>query len=167
MDFELTTQAPPAAAAAASATANANAKSASTTESKPEKAAASESKRSKNAASLNHIIAATGASPAPSPAPKEVIPGTSSFHSNPKKRKAGGKSATASNNSPRSTPGPAEAVARRAAAVPLPNNGREINMMTFMKSKAKLLGGKLIADDGTELGVNGELLQCRTISPRA
>ncbi|KAK8219783.1 putative PHD type zinc finger protein with BAH domain-containing protein [Zalaria obscura] len=70
------------------------------------------------------------------------------------KRKAGGKSATASNNSPRSTPGPAEAVARRAAAVPLPNNGREINMMTFMKSKAKLLGGKLIADDGTELGVN-------------
>lgn len=94
--------------------------------------------------------------------PKEQIPGMSSFLLNPetatsappqsRKRKAPGSLVTSS-----APNGGDQAVSlpRKQASIAAVNGVRETNMMSFEGSQAYLKDGKLMADDGTTLEVNG------------
>ena len=95
---------------------------------------------------------------------KDHIPGTSSFsvnsdtngtsHPQSKKRKAPGthaaNSQSSSLNSTSTTTRPAHHAPASSGTV------RETNMLTFEKSQGYLKHGKLVADDGTRLGINGK-----------
>ncbi len=94
--------------------------------------------------------------------PKELIPGMSSFLLNPenatsappqsRKRKAPGSHVTSS------APNGGEQAAslpRKQAIIATVNSAWETNMMSFEGSQAYLKDGKLTADDGTTLEVNG------------
>lgn len=93
---------------------------------------------------------------------KDPIPGTSTFSAHPapapqtKKRKAASQNAAAaaqasSNNGP-------PAVTRKASmAAQVAAGARETNMLTFENCGGRLQDNKLVADDGTVLGVNGKL----------
>jgi hypothetical protein len=93
---------------------------------------------------------------------KDHIPGTSSFSANPtnagpsqsKKRKAAGSvNAAPSPNGP--TAG-SHAMTRKASTAAASAGGvRESNMLTFENCQGYLKNGKLKADDGTVLAVNG------------
>lgn len=150
MDFEIAAQ--PAATAAPGKAANA-------TESKREKLAA-ESRRQQDSG-FSRFVTVNGLDQThrPSPPAKEPIPGTSQFHSNPsKKRKVAGGNPAASHAAATASPAPSASTtptARPPAQPSLAYSGREINMMSFTKCKAKLKNGKLAADDGTVLSVNG------------
>ena len=100
---------------------------------------------------------------------KDQIPGMSTFSANPnitvpsqpasKKRKAPG-SAPASTPQQVGSPAPSgvSVVPRRAStAINTTAAARETNLLSFDKCQGYLKNGKLKADDGTTLGVNGML----------
>ena len=96
---------------------------------------------------------------------KDHLPGMSSFSVNPepstappapsRKRKAPGNGPTTSHTSSAVTQTPATGVSRRTAGVPSSKASRETNLMTFETCRGYLKNGKLKADDGTVLAVNG------------
>ena len=96
---------------------------------------------------------------------KDHLPGMSSFSVNPepntappapsRKRKAPGTAPATSHTSAAVTQTPAPAISRRTAYVPNPKASRETNLMTFESCHGYLKSGRLKADDGTVLAVNG------------
>lgn len=96
---------------------------------------------------------------------KDHLPGMSSFSVNPetntappapsRKRKAPGNGLATSHASSAVTQTPAPGVARRTAGIPTSKASRETNLMTFEACQGYLKNGKLKADDGTLLAVNG------------
>ena len=98
---------------------------------------------------------------------KDHIPGMSSFSVNPepntapsapsRKRKAPANGAPAPHTSSTVTQNPAPVISRRTAGVPNHKAPRETNLMTFENCQGYLKNGKLKADDGTVLAVNGTL----------
>jgi hypothetical protein len=99
---------------------------------------------------------------------KDHIPGTSTFSANPaanvsthpsKKRKATGQVAPTSvtaqlPNNPQSSS--SQVATRGASTLPQIASGfRESNMLSFENCAGRLTDGKLVADDGTVLGLNG------------
>lgn len=100
---------------------------------------------------------------------KDHLPGMSSFSVNPepntappapsRKRKAPGNGHTSSpvtqTTSSAVTQTPAPGITRRTAGVPNPKPSRQTNLMTFETCQGYLKNGKLKADDGTVLAVNG------------
>lgn len=165
MDFEFV--APP--------TKPAPAKSASTSETRRNQQAATDSKRGIPDSSSARLNSANGSDqPEKSPSSgKDPIPGTSTFSTNPpKKRKAGGGTTTGTTSAGTSTPSAvasAQPSTKRQTAksgyVPPANMSRESNMMTFEKSKGILKKGALVADDGSSLRIDGKLLFL-TASPK-
>ena len=98
---------------------------------------------------------------------KDGIPGTSSFSLNAeaiasavpttsKKRKAPGGGVAASAASQSSGQAASHGGSRKATAAVSSARHRETNMLTFENSQGYLKDGKLKADDGTVLGINGE-----------
>lgn len=98
---------------------------------------------------------------------KDGIPGTSSFSLNSeaiapplpatsKKRKAPGGGVAASAASQHSGQAASHGTSRRATTTVSSARHRETNMLTFENSQGYLKDGKLKADDGTLLGINGE-----------
>lgn len=97
--------------------------------------------------------------------PKDYIPGTSSFSLNPdvspapqppsKKRKAPGGALPASTPSLDVAQVTAYVPARRPNSAAAMARTRETNMLSFETCRGYLKNGKLKADDGTLLGVNG------------
>ena len=98
--------------------------------------------------------------------PKDLLPGMSSFSVNPepstappapsRKRKAPGNVPALPQTSSAVTQTPAPNIPRRTAAVPPnPKASRMTNLMTFENCQGYLKNGKLKADDGTVLAVNG------------
>lgn len=95
------------------------------------------------------------------------IPGMSSFSAYPdpnavhappvatRKRKAPGIGPLASQLSPAMTQGPTLGISRRNGAPPQASRLRSTNLMTFENCQGYLRNGKLKADDGTVLAVNG------------
>jgi hypothetical protein len=120
----------------------------------------------------NALWGSTVANPKDQP-PNPNIPGTSTFAANPnsnsaqppKRRKNAASHAT---NGANATPAaPSHAGGRRAAnnasnasnannAVVAPNGARESNMMTFERTGARLVHGRLEADNGETVSINGE-----------
>ena len=102
---------------------------------------------------------------APPSVQKDHLPGMSSFSVNPepstappapsRKRKAPGNGPATSQSSSAVTQTPAPGVSRRTAGIPNPKASRETNLMTFETCQGYLKNGKLKADDGTLLAVNG------------
>lgn len=100
---------------------------------------------------------------------KDQIPGTSTFSANPsaastsqpsKKRKAAGQPSQSSTNTPlpiiNSMPLGSQPNTRRASiATQSVAIGKETSMLSFDNCAGRLKDGKLVADDGTVLGVNG------------
>jgi hypothetical protein len=103
---------------------------------------------------------------------KDHIPGTSTFSANPsaamaiqpsKKRKANGQPVPSSSNTLlpiiNSASSGSQTNTRRASIATQSVTGfRESNMLSFENCAGRLKDGKLVADDGTTLGVNGK--QC-------
>lgn len=101
---------------------------------------------------------------------KDYIPGTSTFSANPtaavaaqpsKKRKANGQPVPSSSNTLLPIINPTSSVSqtntRRASVATQSATGvRESNMLSFENCAGRLKDGKLVADDGTTLGVNGK-----------
>lgn len=98
---------------------------------------------------------------------KDGIPGTSTFSLNDetlaasgpvvsKKRKAPGPGAATSTAAHHAGPTTSHGASRRAAATAAAARSRETNMLTFEHSQGFLQDGKLRADDGTILGINGK-----------
>lgn len=125
-----------------------------------DKPAPSHQRRSVQVATGSAIGKAGGAG---ATASKDHIPGLSSFsvnsdtntpsQSQSKKRKQPGSLLTSTNIS--GTNSVASSHRASSHAVPASVAGRETMMLTFEKSQAYLKHGKLIADDGTRLAVNG------------
>ena len=96
---------------------------------------------------------------------KDHLPGMSSFSVNPetntappapsRKRKAPGAGLGPSQTSSAVTQTPAPGISRRTATAPNLKASRETNLMTFETCQGYLKNGKLKADDGTILAVNG------------
>ena len=107
---------------------------------------------------------ANNKAPLPS-AQKDQLPGMSSFSVNPdtntappapsRKRKAPGNGPATSHTSSAVTQTPAPGISRRTAGIATPKASRETNLMTFENCHGYLKNGKLKADDGTVLAVNG------------
>jgi hypothetical protein len=99
---------------------------------------------------------------------KDHIPGTSTFSANPtaaiatlssKKRKAAGQSTPTISTSTATTGTIADSqptTRRTSIAAQIGISSRESNMLTFESCAGALKDGKLVADDGTILGVNGK-----------
>ena len=109
----------------------------------------------------NHNTAKAAAGVPPSAAPKEPIPGTSSFSVNDqqsKKRKAPGTSAAAVQTSTPSQQPPSSSTRKSTRPTnPTSSALRNNNVVTFESSGAYLSHGCLVADDKTKYKVNGEL----------
>lgn len=98
--------------------------------------------------------------------PKDHIPGTSTFSANisvvnpaqpSKKRKAPTNTTSSTPNGNHSTGNPGTGAASSKGALPQNSQAyKESFMLTFENCGARLQDGKLIADDGTILGVNGK-----------
>lgn len=99
---------------------------------------------------------------------KDHIPGTSTFSANPaastasqqsKKRKAAGQSTPTTTNTSTPVigplPGSLHTTRRASLAVQAGTAYRESNMLSFENCAGHLSDGKLVADDGTILSVNG------------
>lgn len=118
-------------------------------------------RRSSNAASGSATSKAGPASNA-----KEGIPGMSSFPLNSeaasplpttsKKRKAPGGRVATSTTSPQPGQPASHGSSRKTMTTVSSARHRETNMLTFESSQGFLKDGKLKADDGTILGINGE-----------
>jgi len=125
-----------------------------------DKAAHSHRRRSVQGATGSTVAKAGGAGATSS---KDHIPGMSSFSVNSetntpsqphsKKRKQPGSHLTSTNRSGTSSVSSSHKVSSHA--VPASVAGRETMMLTFEKSQAYLKHGKLSADDGTRLALNG------------
>lgn len=97
------------------------------------------------------------------PLPKDYIPGMSTFSVNAdtsavsyvpsKKRKAPGGVPVATTVS--TAQAHTTTTRRTSAAIPAAGGSRETNMLSFELSQGFLKNGKLRADDGTSLGLNG------------
>lgn len=98
--------------------------------------------------------------------PKDQIPGMSTFSVNPepseapqvpsKKRKAPGTVPAASTNvTPNTAATTNHTASRKTAKVATINGSRSTNMLSFETSQGYLKNGKLTADDGTALAMNG------------
>ena len=97
------------------------------------------------------------------PMPKDYIPGMSTFsvnadtsavsHPPSKKRKAPGGVPNATTASTAQTH--PTTTRKTSAAIPAADGSRETNMLSFDSSQGFLKNGKLRADDGTLLGLNG------------
>lgn len=113
------------------------------------------------------IVLPTNNKPAFPAVQKDHIPGMSSFSVNPepstapsapsRKRKAPANGPPPSHSSSTVTQTPAPSISRRAAGVSNHKAPRETNLMTFENCQGYLKNGKLKADDGTVLAVNGML----------
>lgn len=102
-------------------------------------------------------------------APRDHIPGMSSFSLNAdssnaaappppsKKRKAPGVSHVPSNASPGLGHSASNGHSRRTTAAGSANSSRQTNMLSFENCQGYLKNGRLKADDGTILGINGML----------
>ena len=111
------------------------------------------------------IVLPTNNKAPPASVQKDHLPGMSSFSVNPepstaasapsRKRKAPGNGPATSHTSSAITQTPAPSISRRTASVPNPKATRETNLMTFENCQGYLKNGKLKADDGTLLAVNG------------
>lgn len=121
--------------------------------------------------SSNTTPASAGNKAGPTGNTKDGIPGMSSFslnseaHASPlpansKKRKAPGGGVAASTASHNSGPATSHGTSRRAATTVSSARYRETNMLTFEDSQGYLKDGKLQADDGTNLSINGESDGC-------
>jgi hypothetical protein len=109
------------------------------------------------------VIAANGSSI--SAALKEHIPGTSTFSANPstntassqsKKRKASGPvGASGLNATTASTEGSPTLTRKASLAAASAGGSRDSNMLSFENCQGYLKNGKLRADDGTMLAING------------
>lgn len=142
MDFELTSPAPSAvktATAAASAKRHSLTNSPATTET--EKGPAASTRKGHGHAGANGVHASSAA--------KDMIPGTSSFSANA----AANGAVSRKRKQPHANNGSAK---RLNGASEGQSNFRLSNMMTFENCGARLKNGKLKADDGTTLEVNGE-----------
>ena len=108
---------------------------------------------------------------ATAPNPQNVnLPGMSTFSAYPdpnttpatsaptRKRKAPGSVPVASHNPAITAPNPPVVVSRRNGASPQARRLQTSNLMTFDHCQGYLKNGKLKADDGTTLAVNGESL---------
>lgn len=104
---------------------------------------------------------------------KDGIPGMSSFSLNPdlgvttlpatsKKRKTPGSGISQSVTLQTSGHSASHGTTRRAATAASSSSYRETNMLSFENCKGYLKNGKLKADDGTVLGINGKSNQCAT-----
>lgn len=116
--------------------------------------------------SLTTAAPLTAAKGSNSAAPKDPLPGMSSFPVHPepsavtqqpsKKRKApGAVPAVSTPSSSNQGPTVNHSTVRKAVATPHANCSRPTNMLTFETSQGFLKNGELIADDGTVLAVNG------------
>ena len=122
--------------------------------------------------SLTGSGAASGKSTATTAAPKDYIPGMSSFSLNPeanpapqtqsKKRKAPGGNPTTAASYSNITPNTSYPPPRRTASTVSTVKPRETNMLTFESCQGYLKNEKLKADDGTLLGLNGKRLPAFT-----
>ena len=102
---------------------------------------------------------------APPTIQKDHLPGMSSFSVNPepntappapsRKRKVPGTGPATLHNSPAVTQTSAPSISRRTTGIPNSKVSRETNLMTFENCRGYLKNGKLKADDGTILAVNG------------
>ena len=107
---------------------------------------------------------------------KDHIPGMSSFSVNPesntapsapsRKRKAPANGPPPPHASSTMAQNPAPVISRRTAGVPNHKASRETNLMTFETCQGYLKNGKLKADDGTVLAVNGTLVYLAISSQR-
>ncbi|MCJ1289742.1 putative PHD type zinc finger protein with BAH domain-containing protein [Xylographa carneopallida] len=124
-----------------------------------DKTSSSARRRSLQGAAPSNSTRSNGAVPG---GPKDHIPGTSSFsvtsdtngtsHPQSKKRKAPGTHASSSQPSPHGSVSTSTRLAHHAQSSS--GTTRETNMLTFETSQGYLKHGKLVADDGTRLGVN-------------
>ena len=115
--------------------------------------------------SITGSVAGLGKTSASNPMPKDYIPGMSSFSLNPevnpapqppsKKRKAPGGGSTTSIPSLENAQITAYAPPRRTVSTAAIAKTRETNMLSFETCQGYLKNGKLKADDGTLLGLNG------------
>ena len=113
-------------------------------------------------------ITSTTNKAAPPSIPKDQLPGMSSFSVNPepnsappppsRKRKAPGNGPATSHTSSAVTQTPAPSISRRTVGISNLKASRETNLMTFEDCQGYLKNGKLKADDGTVLAVNGTLI---------
>ncbi len=121
-------------------------------------------RRSSNAAPNG--FTAVSSAPSLNGGPKEQIPGTSTFYLNPnsnvapppsKKRKAGASGNTTGGHSTSTVTSVGSQATTRRASTAAAASGvlRATNMMSFETSQGYLKNGKLKADDGTTLGING------------
>ena len=96
------------------------------------------------------FIAVNNSGPAEKVTTKDIIPGTSSFSTVPSKKRKAASGAVNATSSGTATP---------INRVGTPSNNvseRASNTMAFIKHKALLKNGKLVADDGTTFAVNGK-----------
>ncbi len=124
--------------------------------------------------SLTSSGAGPGKTSATIPTSKDYIPGMSSFSLNPdfspapqppsRKRKAPGSASTASTPSVDIAHVHAYAPPRRTTSTVATTKIRETNMLSFESCHGYLKNGKLKADDGTLLGLNGMWLSNPQIS---
>ena len=139
-----------------------------------DKASAGNTRRSSTAA-LNGLTTSNKTT-IPNPQ-NNNIPGMSSFSVHPdynvasavpvptRKRKAPGSGPVASYTPPIATQAPPSAMSRRNGASSQSSRLRPTNLMTFESCQCYLKNGKLKADDGTILAVNGMFLRLRTYRP--
>lgn len=104
---------------------------------------------------------------------REPIPGTSTFSANPtaaansKKRKAATQALSTPHQLQAPIPGAStsqSAIRRSSTAAPTTVGFRDSNMLSFDQCGGQLKGKKLIADDGTVLEVNGNILHWKSPS---
>lgn len=154
MDFELTSPAPPVVVKMGSTIASAKRHVASSLSSSP----ATTTETEKGPAASTRKGHATTNGVHTSPAAKDMIPGTSSFSAN-----AAANGTVSAVSRKRKQPHGGASVngsaKRLSTTAENQSNFRLSNMMTFESSGARLMkNGKLKADDGTTLEVNGEFL---------
>lgn len=113
-------------------------------------------------AALEHGATAKSTSTVTSASAKEPIPGTLTFSANPragspppKKRKVAGGEKTSTSHSANAVSGGQTSTRKASAAVGTAITAKSSNMLTFENSQKYLKHGKLKADDGTTLRVNG------------
>ena len=119
--------------------------------------------------SSNAALGTAAGKAAPTNTPRDHIPGMSSFSLNAdssnaaappppsKKRKAPGGSHVSSNASPAFGYSTSNGHPRRATAAASSNTYRQTNMLSFENCQGYLKNGRLKADDGTTLSINGTL----------
>lgn len=118
-------------------------------------ATSNEQKRASDANS-NKFVPINGLTTDDKTTPRESTPATlSSSTATSKKRKAASAAATNAQSAIPAASTTNSSTTRRTGSLTTSLHRPETNMMTFEKSKSKLKDGKLTADDGTVLNING------------